>query len=100
MEFLQQLQIQAENSGTSTGKEWLSSGGIALDSFSPVDGKRISVITTTDRPSYDKVVETANLAFPIWRAWPAHRIPRNLRSAFYVFHNAGKVDAGIGPVFS
>jgi len=73
MEFLQQLQIQAENSGTSTGKEWLSSGGIALDSFSPVDGKRISIITTTDRPSYDKVVETANLAFPIWRAWPAPR---------------------------
>jgi aldehyde dehydrogenase (NAD+) len=73
MEFLQQLQIQAENSGTSTGKEWLSSSGIALDSLSPVDGKRISVITTTDRPSYNKVVEAANLAFPIWRAWPAPR---------------------------
>jgi aldehyde dehydrogenase (NAD+) len=73
MEFLQQLQIQAENSGTSTGKEWLSSGGISLDSFSPVDGKRISVITTTDRSSYDKVVERANRAFPIWRAWPAPR---------------------------
>jgi aldehyde dehydrogenase (NAD+) len=73
MEFLQQLQIQAENSGTSTGKEWLSSGGISLDSFSPVDGKRISVITTTDRSSYDKVVETANRAFPVWRAWPAPR---------------------------
>jgi aldehyde dehydrogenase (NAD+) len=73
MEFLQQLQIQAENSGTSTGNEWLSSGGISLDSFSPVDGKRISVITTTDRSSYDKVVETANRAFPVWRAWPAPR---------------------------
>jgi aldehyde dehydrogenase (NAD+) len=73
MEFLQQLQIQAENSGTSTGKEWLSSAGISLDSFSPVDGKRISVITTTDRSSYDRVVETANQAFPIWRAWPAPR---------------------------
>jgi aldehyde dehydrogenase (NAD+) len=73
MEFLQQLQIQAENSGTSTGKEWLSSGGISLDSFSPVDGKRISVITTTDRSSYDMVVEAANRAFPVWRAWPAPR---------------------------
>jgi aldehyde dehydrogenase (NAD+) len=73
MEFLQQLQIQAENPGTSTGKEWLSSGGISLDSFSPVDGKHISVITTTDRSSYDKVVERANQAFPIWRAWPAPR---------------------------
>jgi aldehyde dehydrogenase (NAD+) len=73
MEFLQQLQIQAENAGTSTGQEWLSSGGITLDSFSPVDGKRISVITTTDRSSYDKVVETANRAFPVWRAWPAPR---------------------------
>lgn len=73
MEFLQQLQIQTENAGTSTGKEWLSSGGTTLDSFSPVDGKRISVITTTNRSSYDKVVEAANRAFPIWRAWPAPR---------------------------
>jgi aldehyde dehydrogenase (NAD+) len=73
MEFLQQLQIQTENAGTSTGKDWLSSGGSTLDSFSPVDGMRISVITTTDRASYDKVVETANRAFPIWRAWPAPR---------------------------
>jgi len=73
MEFLQHLQIQAENAGTSTGNEWLSSGGTALDSFSPVDGKRISSIITTDRASYDKVVEAANKAFPIWRAWPAPR---------------------------
>ncbi len=70
MEFLQQLQIQTENAGTSTGKEWLSSGGSTLDSFSPVDGKRISVITTTDRSSYDKVVETAHRAFPIGAPGP------------------------------
>jgi aldehyde dehydrogenase (NAD+) len=73
MEFLQQLQIRAENSGTSTGNEWLSSKGIPLDSFSPVDGRTIAVVTSTDRASYDKVADKACQAFPIWRSWPAPR---------------------------
>jgi aldehyde dehydrogenase (NAD+) len=73
MEFLQQLQIQAENPGTSTGREWIAAHGPALESWSPVDGRRIAVVTSTDRESYEKVVETARLAFPHWRLWPAPR---------------------------
>jgi aldehyde dehydrogenase (NAD+) len=73
MEFLRQLQIQAENPGTSTGREWIAAKGPALESWSPVDGHRIAVVTSTDRESYEKVVETARQAFPHWRLWPAPR---------------------------
>src|ERR1700722_18258365 len=71
MEFLRQLQIKAENHGTSTGREWIAAKGPALESWSPVDGHRIAVVTSTDKESYEKVVKTAQQAFPHWRLWPA-----------------------------
>ena len=73
MEFLRQLKIQAENPGTSTGREWIAAKGPALESWSPVDGQRIAVVTSTDKESYEKVVKTAQQAFPHWRLWPAPR---------------------------
>ena len=41
MQFLQQLNIQSQNQGTSTGNDWLKSLGDNINSFSPVDGKLI-----------------------------------------------------------
>lgn len=73
MEFLKQLQIKAENPGTSTGTQWFSSRGPVLESVSPVDGQRIAAITSTDREGYDLVVQAAQQAFPVWRSWPAPR---------------------------
>jgi aldehyde dehydrogenase (NAD+) len=73
MEFLQQLNIGAENAGTSTGSNWLPSGAASIPSFSPVDGKRIAAITTTDRSGYDAVIDIARQAFNEWRNWPAPR---------------------------
>jgi aldehyde dehydrogenase (NAD+) len=73
MEFLQQLNIGPENTGTSTGTKWLSSIGPVIISVSPVDGKRIAAITPTDRAGYDAVIDTARRAFAEWRTWPAPR---------------------------
>jgi aldehyde dehydrogenase (NAD+) len=73
MEFLKDLKISADNAGTSTGARWIQSKTPSLTSFSPVDGKRIANITTTDKESYDTVVRTAEAAFRQWRAWPAPR---------------------------
>jgi len=73
MEFLQQLNIGPENTGTSTGTKWLPSGAPAITSVSPVDGKRIATVTATDKTGYDTVVETARKAFAEWRNWPAPR---------------------------
>ena len=73
MEFLQQLNIGRENAGTSTGTQWLPSKAPVIESFSPVDGKRIATVTTTDKAGYEAVIGAAQKAFPEWREWPAPR---------------------------
>jgi len=73
MEFLKQLNIQPENEGTSTGTKWLSSRSPVLESFSPVDGKLIASVITTDKTGYETVVNAARQAFTEWRLWPAPR---------------------------
>src|ERR1700759_39920 len=73
MEFLQQMKIATPNHGTSTGTQWLSSKASTLDSFSPVDGKKIASITLSDKEGYEKVVSAAVAAFTEWRLWPAPR---------------------------
>jgi len=74
MEFLDHLNIGHENSGTSTGSQWIASKGKKISSFSPVDGKLIANVTVTDKESYETVVTKAKAAFKEWREWPApHR---------------------------
>jgi aldehyde dehydrogenase (NAD+) len=71
MDFLQQLGLQSENKGVSTGSEWTASGGEKLQSFSPVDGKLIGSVTGADKAAYDQAMEKALTAFKEWRTWPA-----------------------------
>jgi len=73
MEFLQQLNILPENMGTSTGGKWLSSQSAVIESFSPVDGKLIAAVVSTDKAGYETVVTAAQSAFTQWRLWPAPR---------------------------
>jgi aldehyde dehydrogenase (NAD+) len=71
MQFLQQLQIQKENGGSSTGAQWIKSKGEMILSYSPVDNQLIGAVTTTDKAAYDQVIATAQNAFIEWRNWPA-----------------------------
>jgi len=71
MQFLQQLQIQKENEGTSTGAAWIKSKGELILSFSPVDNQLIGAVGTTDKAAYEQVITTAENAFLTWRNWPA-----------------------------
>jgi aldehyde dehydrogenase (NAD+) len=71
MQFLQQLQIQKENEGSSTGAQWIKSKGDMILSYSPVDNQLIGAVTTTDKAAYDQVIATAQNAFLEWRNWPA-----------------------------
>jgi aldehyde dehydrogenase (NAD+) len=73
MDFLKDLKISADNAGTSTGARWIAAKTPSLISVSPVNGKTIANVTTTDRESYDTVVRTAEAAFLEWRTWPAPR---------------------------
>ena len=71
MQFLQQLNIQPQNQGTSTGSDWLKSTGETIDSFSPVDGKLIGSVVSTDAAAYENAIQKAQTAFVEWRTWPA-----------------------------
>ena len=71
MQFLQQLQIQKENQGSSTGAKWIHSHGETIQSFSPVDNQLIGAVVTTDAAAYEQVIKTAEAAFIEWRNWPA-----------------------------
>ena len=69
--ILDKLGIEKNNEGASTGTKWLKAGGEKLESFSPVDGKKIASINTVTQETYDQVVTQAQTAFLEWRMWPA-----------------------------
>ena len=71
MEFLQQLGVTPQNPGVSTGIQWINSTGATIDSYSPVDGKKIGSVTTADKQSYEQVITKAQEAFATWCMWPA-----------------------------
>ena len=71
MEFLQQLQLEKKNEGSSTGTVWHNSKGAILTSSSPVDNKEIGTVISTDKEAYEKIIKTAEAAFLEWRNWPA-----------------------------
>ncbi len=71
LDLLKQLGIEATNAGASTGKTWIKSGGKTIDSFSPVNGKKIASVTAADEAGYEQVVQTAQIAFAEWRLWPS-----------------------------
>ncbi len=71
MDFLQQLQVESFNQGASTGQHWIGSSGEKIHSYSPVDGKLIASVFSTDKAAYDAVITKSQEAFLEWRMWPA-----------------------------
>ena len=85
MDFLKTLGIKENNSGVSTGLNWLDSSGEKITSSSPVDDKVIASVATTDKESYHAVVSKAKEAFKEWRTWPAPKrgeVVRQMGEAF------------------
>ena len=67
---LKDLGLQETNNGTSTGKDFFSSGEV-IESYSPVDGALIGKVKATTKEDYEKVITTATAGFKEWRTWPA-----------------------------
>ncbi|MGW1454239.1 L-piperidine-6-carboxylate dehydrogenase [Salegentibacter agarivorans] len=67
---LKDLGLQETNNGTSTGKDFFSSGEV-IESYSPVDGTLIGKVKATTKEDYEKVITTATAGFKEWRTWPA-----------------------------
>ncbi len=70
-DILRQLGIEQINGGTSTGSIWCESNGKTIISFSPVDGKELAAVTTTDDAAYELAITKAQEAFLEWRVWPS-----------------------------
>ncbi len=71
MDFLKTLRVESTNKGVSTGTKWIESTGETIDSFSPVDGKKIGSVKAADKNSYEAVINKAQEAFATWRLMPA-----------------------------
>lgn len=83
--ILKNLGINSENAGSSTGQNSWGSSENTISSFSPVDGKLIAKVNITTKDDYEKVVESAQKAFKVWRKMPTPKrgeIVRQLGDAF------------------
>lgn len=74
MNFLDELYLEKNMSGSSTGTTWLTGESKKqLIVSSPVDGENFAHITKATIKNYDQVLEQAQKAFPVWRSIPAPR---------------------------
>ena len=64
--ILAALDINPQNYGTSTGSKWTNSNK-KINSFSPVDGKKIGSVSVTTKDDFEKIINTASSAFKAWR---------------------------------
>ncbi len=69
--ILKELNLSKNNSGTSSGKDWVESSGTLRNVFSPVDGNLISSVFETDEKNYKKIISLSKNAFNKWRKIPA-----------------------------
>src|SRR5258706_226960 len=70
-EPLQTLGIKKPNPGVSTGKKWLKSKGVLIESCSPVDGRLIGKVQSADEKVFARVIAQSQKAFKAWRSVPA-----------------------------
>lgn len=70
-ESLKRLGIAAVNSGVTTGTEWFECRGNTTISVSPIDNSEIAKVINADINDYEKVLNTAQDAFKVWRKIPA-----------------------------
>jgi aldehyde dehydrogenase (NAD+) len=72
MNFLDELYLEKQMAGTSTGSKWFTGKSKKyLAATSPVDGEIFAHISKTTARHYDQVLTSAKKAFPVWRAIPA-----------------------------
>jgi aldehyde dehydrogenase (NAD+) len=70
-ESLKRLGISEINSGVTTGTQWFDCKGKTTSSYSPIDNVEIAKVVNADINDYEKVLNTAQDAFKVWRKTPA-----------------------------
>jgi len=71
LDFLNNLGLDKQNSGVSTGTEWLPGNGSLIESVSPADGSVIAHVRNANREDYETVISLAQDSFQEWRNVPA-----------------------------
>jgi aldehyde dehydrogenase (NAD+) len=72
MEFLKELGIKDKNNGVATGQQWLGTKDQGeLKIHSPATGEYIASVYQASKADYEKVINTASVAFLNWRSMPA-----------------------------
>ena len=69
--ILQNLGIDKDSNGVSTGQTSWKGGGRAVAVHSPVDGKTIGTVNLASADDYARVKKAAHEAFSVWRQMPA-----------------------------
>jgi len=69
--ILEQLGVETQNYGASTGTQWIKTTGAQIDSVSPVDAQLIGSVASATPADYDAVIKKAEEAFQTWRLVPA-----------------------------
>ena len=63
---LSRLGIKDLNYGTSTGSNNFGNGEV-IDSFSPVNGKKIGSVSSSTKDDYEQAINASVSAFEFWR---------------------------------
>lgn len=90
-DFLQELHLQENNFGFSTGLQNRDGKGDLLHSYNPTDGQLIATTTLCTVEDYREAVAAAKEAFKVWRKVPAPKrgeIVRQMGDAFRQHKNA------------
>lgn len=70
-QIFENLCIKELNSGLSTGTEWYNTNGSITVSNSPIDNIELGKVQNASLEDYEKMIETAQKAFKVWRTTPA-----------------------------
>ena len=109
--ILTELGINANNSGVSTGLNWMKGDAAIINSYSPVDGKLIASCTSASDADYEAVITKAQEAYKVWRNMPspkrgeiirqmgdALRVQKNNLGALVSYEMGKSYQEGLGEV--
>jgi aldehyde dehydrogenase (NAD+) len=72
VKILKELGLSAVNPGASDGRKW-SGAGKAVKVLSPIDGSVIARVKQANKKDYERIIQSAQRAFAVWREVPAPR---------------------------
>lgn len=68
---LKELGLEAKNPGAGTVSGFIDTNGAEIPSIDPARGETMAVVAAAGAAEYDRVLQAACDAFPVWREWPA-----------------------------